>query len=71
MEKIKLYDDISISSFQVGLDLADSIISIFNQSFNIVNVNDAKILPISRKHFSIPNLIMFSEVTQAPIQGVV
>ena len=38
-------------SFQVGLDLADSIISIFNQSFNIVNVNDAKILPISRKHF--------------------
>ncbi len=50
-KKVNIFEDISLLSFQVGIELADSIISIFTSSFNVVNLNDSKILPVSRRHF--------------------
>ncbi len=49
-EKLQLDKNLSILSFQFGPFFADSILSINSSKFNILNMNDAKILDLSLSH---------------------
>lgn len=49
-ETLNLSDGLSVLSFQVGPFFADSILSINSSEFNILNMNDAKILDFSLAH---------------------
>ena len=47
---LKLSSELSLLSFQTGIGFADSILSISISGKNILNMNDAKILPLSEAH---------------------
>lgn len=49
-KKYKLFNDINLLSYQSGPIITDSALSIFNDEFCILNMNDSKILPLSMKH---------------------
>ena len=50
-KKYKLFNDINLlSCYQSGPIITDSALSIFNDEFCILNMNDSKILPLSMKH---------------------